>query len=378
MRDLCALIERQKGPFVNSSTSSLQDVHIAILAGGSGTRLWPRSRRDQPKQFLNLVGARSMLQQTVDRVLPLVPIERIYVLTGPDHATLVAEQLPDLPPENLLIEPSPKGTAPCLGLAAIKLHQRYDGQAVMVSLHADHAIAQEDRFRSALLVAVEAARQGHISTIGIVPTQPETGFGYIERAEALFGIEEMPVYRVARFTEKPPLDQAREFVASGRFFWNAGYFAWTLERILGEFQRSLPAVYSQLTKMISAPDSQRDQVWNEITPVTIDVGIMEHAERVAVIPCDMGWNDIGSWAALSEILACDEQRNVILGQGQHIGLGTSNSLIYSDGRLIATIGLENLIVVDTGDAVLVLPRDRAQEVSALVKMLQMRGLNHYL
>ncbi len=356
----------------------LRDVHVAILAGGSGTRLWPRSRKGQPKQFLNLVGSRSMLQQTVDRVLPLVPIERIYILTGPDYAALVAEQLPNLPQENLFIEPSPKGTAPCLGLAAIKLRQRHEGQAVMVSLHADHAIVQEDHFRAALVVAVETARQGHIATIGIVPTQPETGFGYIERAEALAGGQEMPVYRVARFTEKPPLEQAREFVASGRFYWNAGYFAWTLERILGEFERSLPTVHAQLEKMAAAPDGEREQAWNEIMPVTIDVGIMERASRVAVIPCDMGWNDIGSWAALSEILACDEQRNVILGQGQHIGLGTTDSLIYSEGRLIATIGLENLIVVDAGDAVLVLPRDRAQEVSVLVKTLQARGLSRYL
>jgi mannose-1-phosphate guanylyltransferase len=360
----------------------LSDVHVTILAGGSGTRLWPLSRQDRPKQLLNLVGERSMLQQTVDRVLPLVPPERLYILTGPDHAALIHEQLPQIPPENIFIEPSPKGTAPCLGLAAMRLGQNHPAQSVMISLHADHRVAQEERFRQALLAAVNTARRGHIVTVGIIPNAPETGFGYIERGALLRREQELEVYHVIRFTEKPPLERAREFVASGRFYWNTGYFAWTLERILGEFKRLQPKLHAQLEEIVEMADAPAAEasrrIWEDITPLTIDVGIMERASDVAVIPCDLGWSDVGSWASLFDILPHDSQDNVLVGEGHHLGLDTSGSLIYSAGRLIATVGLKDMIVVDTGDALLVLPKSRAQDVSALVKELRARGLKRYL
>jgi len=361
----------------------LSDVHVTILAGGSGTRLWPRSRQGRPKQLLNLVGARSMLQQTVGRVLPLVPAERLYILTGPDHAMLIQEQLPEIPPENILIEPAPRGTAPCLGLAAMRLSLAHPGQSVMISLHADHCVAQEERFREALLAAVVTARRGHLVTIGIIPNAPETGFGYIERGASLGWEQGLEVYRVARFTEKPPLERAKEFVASERFYWNTGYFAWTLERILGEFRRLQPEMHAQLDEIAAAVDTPEanqvlQRIWNGIAPLTIDVGIMERASDVAVIPCDLGWNDVGSWASLFDILPHDEQGNVVMVEGQHIGLDTAGSLIYSEGRLVATIGINDLIVVDTGDVLLVLPKSRAQDVSALVKELRARGLRRYL
>jgi mannose-1-phosphate guanylyltransferase len=356
---------------------ALENVHVAILAGGSGTRLWPRSRQSRPKQFLNLVGPRSMLVHTVERVLPLVPLERIHILTGPEHAPLVAEQLPDLPPENIMVEPSPKGTAPCLGLAALRLFRR-TGRAedVMVSLHADHVVALEERFRDALRAAVAVARDGHIVTIGIIPAYPETGFGYIERAEPLPPAAGQEVYRVARFTEKPPPERARQFVESGRYYWNTGYFAWTLGGILGEFRRSLPELYDRLQRI--APAGVGTETWEGITPVTIDVGIMERGRDLAVIPCDLGWSDIGSWAALHDILPGDSQGNVLLGGTRHIGIDTSNCLINGEDRLIATVGLEEMIVVDTGDVLLILPKDRAQDVSALVRELRARGLESYV
>ncbi len=367
-----------------SGKADLSDVHITILAGGSGTRLWPRSRRAHPKQLLCLVGRSSMLQQTVERVLPLVPAERIYILTGPDHAPLIAQQLPGVSEANILIEPSPRGTAPCLGLAAMKIRQvTGSGESVMISLHADHVITHDDRFRAALVAAVGIARRGHLVTIGIIPTRPDTGFGYIERGELLRREQGQEVYRVTRFTEKPPLERAREFVAAGRFYWNTGYFAWTLDHILEEYRRQLPEMYAQLDEIVAArhtssADTVMRRVWRQIQPTTIDVGIMEHADRVAVIPSDLGWSDIGSWATLLDILPRNEGSNVTLGQGHHVGLDTSNSLIYSKGRLVATIGLENLIVVDTDDAILVLPKERAQDVSALVKELRVRGFGDYL
>ena len=359
---------------------TLDDVHITILAGGSGTRLWPLSRKKLPKQLLSLTGERSMLQQTVDRVLPLVPAERVYILTGPDHALPIAEQLPELPQENIFVEPVPRGTGPCLGLAAMRLRLGSSGQAVMVSVHADHVILDEERFRTAIMASVATARKGYLLTVGIVPSHPDTGFGYIERGESLGCEQGIETYQVARFTEKPPLEVAREFVASGRFYWNAGYFAWTLDNVLAEFQRSLPETYAKLDAMVATLETPTSRgIWDRISPITIDVGIMERARNVAVVPCDMGWSDVGSWAALLDILPGDEKGNLAMGKGRHVTLDTSGSLVYSsENKLVAAIGLEDMIVVSTRDALLVLPRSRAQEVSALVKELRAQRLGKYL
>jgi len=367
-----------------NETVDLSHVYVTILAGGSGTRLWPYSRRKQPKQLLSLTGGLSLLQQTMNRVRPLVPPERIHILTGPEHAASIAAQLPDLPRENIQIEPAPAGTAPCLGLAAMRLRRISTADdAVMISLHADHVVREEERFRQALITSVAAARRGYLVTIGIVPSYPETGFGYIERADQLGQREGQQVYRVARFTEKPHLDLARDFVASGRFYWNTGYFTWTLDRILGEFLRLQPTMFAQLKDVadtLETPEGVQAAscLWGQIEPTTIDVGIMEHARDVAVLPCDLGWNDVGSWAAMFDILGHDSSNNVIMGGAQHVGLDTTDSLVYSEGRLVATIGLRDMIVVDTGDALLVLPKERAQEVSALVKALRAQGLDRYL
>lgn len=358
-------------------STDLTHVYITILAGGSGTRLWPLSRKAYPKQILPLVGERSLLRRTVDRIRPLVPPERIFVLTGPEHAPGIAEQLPELPQENVWIEPTPKGTGPALGLAAMRLAQQAGGQSVMVSVHADHMVADEEAFRRAIRAAVATAQRGFLVTVGIVPTHPETGFGYIERGELLGTEEGTDVYRVSRFTEKPALLQAQGFVASGRYYWNSGYFAWTLDHILLEYQRLLPNLYAQLDIIGTADDigSPRIQgIWEQIEPVTIDVGIMEHARHVAVVPAEMGWSDVGSWAAIYEVLAKDANGNVTAGAGEHLALDTRNTLVHAaGGRLIATIGIENLVIVDTGDALLVMDRARAQEVGALVERLRAEG-----
>ena len=261
----------------------------------------------------------------------------------------------------------------------MKLRQQHPGASVMLSLHADHTIAREERFRTALKAATVTARKGYMVTVGIVPSYPETGFGYIERAESLGGEQGAAVDRVAGFVEKPPIEKARAYVESGRFYWNAGYFAWTLDRILHEFERLLPETYAKLEAMVGTPDATRSRrSWEEIAPVSIDVGIMERATNVAVVPCDMGWSDVGSWAAIYDILPHDHEGNVVLGNGRHLGVDTSNSLVYSADRLVATVGLEDMIVVDAGDALLVLPRSRAQEVNALVRELRARGLEEYL
>jgi mannose-1-phosphate guanylyltransferase len=337
------------------------------------------SRQSRPKQLLALGGERTLLQQTIDRVLPLVPGEHIYILTGHDHAPLIADQLVGVPRDNILLEYSPRGTGPCLGLAAMRLRASHPGDAVMISLHADHLVQDEPAFRRALAAAIATAREGHLVTIGIVPDRPDTGFGYIERSAALPAAEGQPVYTVSRFTEKPPLADAECYVASGRYYWNTGYFAWTLERILGEFAASLPATYERLGRIVAAGEAPEAQAeWELIERVTIDVGIMEQAADVAVVPADMGWSDVGSWSALYDILPLDRAGQVVMAQTQHIGLDSSGCLVSAPGKLVTTIGVDDLVIVDTGDALLVLPRKRAQDVGALVKELRARGLTRYL
>ncbi len=363
--------------------NSNSDIYVTILAGGSGTRLWPLSRKALPKQFLQLCDHRSMLQSTVDRVLQVCPLEHVFVLTGPEHAHLVHEQIEGLPKENVFIEPGPRNTAPCLGLAAMRLaHMTANKHAVMASIHADHAVQRPQAFAAALRSACQTARQGYIATVGIVPTEPHTGYGYIEKGAPLYDDTGCTVYAVSSFVEKPPLDQARDYVNSGNYLWNTGYFAWTLERILGEFERSLPETFELLHQVVSA-ERRGDALaaasaWNSIKPVAIDVGIMEKADHVAVIPCEMGWNDVGSWASLYELAEYDEQGNVLLGDSVHVSLDTHNTLVSSSKRLVATAGLEDYIIVDTEDALLILPRERAQDVSSLVKQIRAKGLEEHL
>jgi mannose-1-phosphate guanylyltransferase len=253
--------------------------------------------------------------------------------------------------------------------------------AVMISLHADHAITYPERLRAALVASISAARGGAIATIGIVPTRPDTGFGYVERGALRARANGQEVYVVSRFTEKPPLEQARQYMESGRYYWNTGYFTWTVGRILGEFRRQLPAMYAQLERIAALDDacgSSAVALWNAIARTTIDVGIMEHAEQVAVVPADLGWSDIGSWASLLELLPRDAQGNVVMGSGEFVGLDTRGSLVLTGGRLVTAIGCEDLIIIDTEDALLVLPKERAQDVAELVRTLRARGFGEHL
>ncbi|MDX1524407.1 MAG: mannose-1-phosphate guanylyltransferase [Anaerolineae bacterium] len=341
-----------------------------ILAGGTGTRLWPRSRRALPKQLLDLGSGKTMMQDTVERILPIVEPENIFVATNYDYGLIIKDQVPQLRPENIIAEPSGKNTAPCIGLAAMHMN-RLDPKAVMASLHADHFIADEEGFRQALLAAEAVAREGYLVTLGITPDKPETGYGYIKRAESVGTYNNHEVYQVEQFLEKPDLATAQRFLDSGEYYWNSGIFIWQLSTLLESFRTCMPAFAKQLEQLGQAIETGQsiEPIWEQITPESIDEGIMERAAKVAVVPIDVGWNDVGSWAAIHEINDQDENGNVIRG-AEYFGINTTGSLIQGKDRLIATVGLEDVIIIDSGDALLVCAKDSVQDIKKIVNWLE--------
>ncbi len=350
--------------------------HAVIMAGGSGTRLWPLSRENNPKQALRLVGDRTMFQESVDRLLPLFPLDRIWVIASAELVGLLHEQVPQLFTENFIVEPEGRGTAPAIGLAAIHL-QRKDPDAVMTVLTADHHIADVNRFRAVLVATETIARQGFLVTLGIAPTNPSTGYGYIEHGPSMGKTDGFSVFRVLRFIEKPNRDTAEKMVAEGRFSWNSGMFVWKVPRILEEFERQMPDFFGQLREIDSALGGLDYQVilsriWSMVKRDTIDYGVMERASDIAVIPVEMGWRDIGSWESLVELLTPDDRGNTVA--GLHIGIDTTDSLVFGNKRLIATIGMHDLVIVDTDDVILICPKDRAQDVREIVRKLKEQGM----
>ncbi len=356
------------------------ELYAVIMAGGVGTRLWPRSRQGTPKQLLDIVAENTMLQETFLRIEPLIPPDRILVITNGTCAPIVQEQIPQIPKDNVIAEPAGRNTAPCIGLAALYLRQ-LDPEGVMVVLPADHLIHEAADFREVLKVVAEVAQDGYLVTMGIQPDSPHTGYGYIQRGDFLRQIGRHNVYRVARFTEKPDKATAQRFLDSGQYFWNSGMFGWKISAILEAIEIHLPALHAQLMTIEAALGSQQERkvmedVWQGVESISIDYGVMERADNAAVTPMDVGWSDVGSWATVAELLPQDREDNVVV--GEHTGIDTTGSLLYSSGRLIATIGLRDMIVVDTGDAVLICPKGRAQEVKDLVGKLKEKRKDEYL
>lgn len=356
---------------------SSSSIYALILAGGSGTRLWPRSRRDSPKQLLALFSQRTMLQETFDRIASIIPPDHVFIGTNQAYVKMVHEQLPELPRKNIIGEPVGHGTAPSIGLTALHILKN-DPAAVMLSLHADHYIERADDFRRALMDAAHVASQGHLVTLGIKPSQPETGYGYIHRGELIENIGEQAVYRVAQFVEKPNEATAIKYMQSGEYYWNSGIFAWKIKTLFEEFATYLPKLNRQLKQMarVLSQRTEVKKIWSMLDDETIDVGIMEKSKRVAVLPIDVGWSDVGSWATLLDLLPGDSQNNVVV--GEHVGVNTSTSLLYSPNRLIATVGLSDMIVVDTDDAILVCRKEDAQKVKHIVEELKKNNKHKYL
>jgi mannose-1-phosphate guanylyltransferase len=343
------------------------DSHIAILAGGEGTRLWPLSRSRRPKQLLNLGGERSLIQRTVDRLLPLVAPERILIITERSHADDLHAQLPELPSSSIIVEPTRRGTAAALLLAALHVQDRAP-DATWASLHSDAFIADDDEFRRTLSAALEAAASGeYLVTTGVEPRFPATGYGYIQKGDLIRTVGGFPLHRVVRFVEKPDAATAEAYLASGEYLWNPGVFVWKNTTLLSAFERHQPEIYRVLR---SAALRDVDRVYPEAPRETIDVGIMEPADNVATIPARFGWSDIGSWAELWELADRAEDGNVALGSARVLTADSSGNLVYADSRTVALVGVSDLVVVETEDAVFVCPRERSQDVKLIVQRLQ--------
>ena len=363
-------------------------VHAVILAGGRGTRFWPRSRTKTPKQLLNIIGKGTMLEQTVARLRPLVAADRIWTVTSTEQNAAVRKQLPAPSRKRVLVEPVGRNTAAAIALAAFHIRHAAKGDALMAVLPADHYIAQPQEYRKIVSTALNVAREpGRMVVLGIPPTRPETGFGYIERADATIGANGMPVYPVRRFTEKPPLETAKEYLAAGNYHWNAGMFFWRVSTFLSALQEHLPETYKSLAavaaKIGTAQYKTRlRKTYPKLENISVDYAILEKATRPAgvpqvfVIPAEVGWSDIGSWEAVYELLAKSAGENIFSGAGHSID--SSGNFVSSPGKFVAAIGVKDLVVVDTRDALLICPRNRAQDVARIVKWLESQKLARLL
>lgn len=358
--------------------------YAVILAGGRGERLWPKSREATPKHLQAIIGARTMIQQTVDRLEGLVPPERIYVVTADVQRAHVLEQLPQLDPANVLGEPVGRNTAPAIALAAAALSKR-DADSTMMSLHADAAIGAKtlDVYRRTLMDCCTAAeRTRGLVTIGIVPTYASTGYGYIHRAERADVDCQTAVYTVERFVEKPDQRTARQYVSRGDYYWNSGIFIWTVDAICAAFEQHMPELDRGLVEIRDAIDTPAQdetvrRVYERIKPEPIDTGIMERADNVYTAAGAFLWDDVGSWASLANHIEVDACGNIVVGPFEHVG--AKNCIVSGDGTLITAIGVENLVIVRTADALLVCARDRVQEIKDLVGKLKAHDeLKRYL
>jgi mannose-1-phosphate guanylyltransferase len=361
------------GPREGGGDDAAPRVYAVVMAGGQGTRFWPLSRAARPKQLLPLGGGdESLLRATVRRIAELVPPERVLVVTGANLKDGVLAELPELPPENVLAEPLGRNTAPCVGWAAATVARR-DPASILAVLAADHFIGDEPAYVEVLRRAVRTAATGELVTVGIQPTRPETGYGYLELGDALGD----GVFRARRFVEKPDRARAEEFLRAGNFLWNSGMFFFRADVVLAAIERFLPQLARGLTAFdaAAAKGEEAEAVargYAELPGVSIDTGVMERAERVAVVPGDFGWSDVGSWTTAWELAEKDGEGNALPADAVSVD-GARNYVRAPHGKVVALVGVADLVVVDTEDALLVMPRERAQDVRAVVDALRARG-----
>lgn len=350
-----------------------------IMAGGRGERFWPRSRKTLPKQFLSLTDdGKTMIQLTVERIRPLVELEDIYIATNRDYKKLVQEQLPGLPEENILCEPVGRNTAPCIGLGAMHISRKYE-DAVMFVLPSDHLIKFNNMFLTALQDAADVAEKGeNLVTIGITPDYPETGYGYIKFCPS---VTEGRTYQVERFVEKPSLDVAKEYIATEEYLWNSGMFTWKISSILKNIRNLMPDTYEGLLRIkeaIGTPeaDAVLEKEFYAMQSQSVDYGIMERADHIYTLPGTFGWDDVGSWLAVERIKKTNEAGNVV--NGNIITINTHNCIIQGDKKLIATVGLDGMIIVDTEDATLICAKDSAGDIKKVLENLKICNRDEYI
>ena len=371
-------------------TQLLNDIHAVILAGGSGTRFWPLSRETCPKQMLQIVGEDTLIRQTIKRINGFVSPENIWIVTTEDKAQDIKFHVDSLGPLakkiQFIKEPLGRNTAPAIGLAAIHL-SRFSPQSIMIVMPSDHAIPDREKFLRDLRLAIEGAKEDYLVTFGVKPNRPETGYGYIK-------IDNDPrvklngLHKVECFAEKPTIEKAKTYLSDGNYFWNSGIFVWKTSRILSEIEKHLPSLYQTLKEIesllfITDKPNKSDKRsalcalrYASLESISIDYGIMERSADVLMVPATFRWSDLGSWTALDEVIEKDDSGNIL--KGNTIDIGSQNSIVFSGERLVATIGLKDMVVVDTPDATLVTTKDRVQEVRKIVDTLRQNGREEHL
>lgn len=365
--------------------SKQPNIYPVIMAGGSGTRFWPLSRHLFPKQLLRIMGEDTLIQQTMRRVVSAVPPERVIISTNPAQAESIRVQLrewKDAIQDNFVLEPEGRNTAPAIALAALEILRR-DPHAIMLVVPADHIVTGQRAFDAAVSIAAELAEQGHLVTFGIKPIRPETGYGYIkpDKKVTLTQRGTLRGHPVSRFVEKPNATKAAQYLKAGDFYWNSGMFIWRASTILEEIRRHQPKLsrgIEEIGKMLQdgAPRRAIDEAYRALTPVSIDNGVMERSTKAAVVPVSFRWSDVGSWGSLDEVAPRDKAGNVV--GGRVVDIGSQRSILYGDRRMVATIGLTDMVVVDTPDATLVCPKSRAQDVKQIVEILKRQGAPEHL
>ncbi len=362
----------------------MPNVYAVIMAGGVGARFWPRSREKSPKQLLEIFGKDTMIVNTVKRLNSVIEPNRILVVTNKIQKSLITKQVPSIPADNIIVEPFGRNTAPCIGLAALYL-KRIDPEAVMVALPADHVIQNEEEFHRVLRLAIWVAYEsGKLVTVGIQPTRPETGYGYIQFNDVKNGANpyfDRGVYTVKTFAEKPNPETAKRFIESGEFLWNSGMFIWRVDTILNEIQKSLPDMYDELMKVDSYIGTEKFDQYLELSykiirGISIDYGVMEKAHEVLVLKGDFGWSDVGSWDEVYRLSGKDEKGNSVTGKVMlH---NTKNTLIHTQNKFTAAIDVEDLIIINTDDALLICKAGKSQDVKEVVDYLKRKHLDEYL
>lgn len=358
-------------------------MYAVLMAGGAGTRFWPMSRKANPKQLLSFTGKKSMLQQTYDRIKSLTTDDKILVITNAELKEAIEKQLPAIPKKNIIGEPEGKNTAPCIGLAAAIIQHQSTEDDIMVVLPADHLVTNLANFRATIQTGIAYAKENDcLITLGIQPSYPETGYGYIQVDEKVFSQKGKDIFKVRTFAEKPNLDTAERFIKSGDFLWNSGMFIWSVRAILHEIDEYLPELGEDLKllqKCVGKSNFQKvlADVYSRTKSVSIDYGIMEVASNVCVIRSDFEWNDLGSWEVVYNISKKDKQDNVCISK-KHILIDSKENFIYSPRKLVTAVDVEGLVVVDMDDAILICRKDKSQDIKAIVDHLKRQKMNSYL